>query len=78
MGTTILSEMSLVNSEMVRVPFCGIWMTVNLLGWKKKSDFSSNDFWGSLQGYIEKVIYCGTQNKVLLPVYCTTKIHIQK
>jgi hypothetical protein len=27
--------------------------------------------------YTKKVIYCGTQNNVLLPVYITTIIHIQ-
>jgi hypothetical protein len=32
--------------------------------------------WGSPE-YTKKVIYCGTQSSVLLPVYITTIIHIQ-
>jgi hypothetical protein len=30
-----------------------------------------------LEHYTEKVIYCGSQNNVVLLVYCTIIIHIQ-
>jgi hypothetical protein len=37
---------------------------------------SSSDI-NILQNYTKKMIYCGTQNNVLLLVYSTTIIHIQ-
>jgi hypothetical protein len=53
-------------------------MNVNGLLWATEGDdFSSTDFWSSWLDYTKKVIYCGTQNNVLLPIYITTIIHIQ-
>jgi hypothetical protein len=57
-----------------------------MLRWRSTQNWSSIDYHtlhtksfthSRLQNYTKKVIYCGTQNNVLLPVYITTIIHIQ-